>query len=204
MHWARTMAVAMITVALGLTGAGAARAQDTGKKKFSLPERPFHFRVGGFFPYDSDTRKALSTNFPEFGVGIDVYRAQWFLPVTYELYADYFKRTRKTSDLGRYEGEMLAVGLSAKYDLDPKAVNPQYRPYAGVGLGVYSARVEQNRPDLFSQSARRTTLGGKFFLGVEHKSSVFGEVGYVVAPSPSIFGNDVPFSGWQVRLGYRL
>jgi len=226
MHWARTMTAAVATltttviaVALTLTAVGDARAQEpmvtsatTAKRGFHLPDRPFRFRAGAYLPTDGKAKERLGSNFPSLGLSVDIAKTQWLVPVTLEIYSDFYRRIRKTDDFGRFEAESWSIGLGARYDLAPHEVNPRFNPYAGAGISLSSSYVKQDQylgsasvPGVYIQSSRRTTLGGKFYLGIEHvRTGFFGEVAYEFAPKPSVFGEGVPLSGTHINLGYHF
>jgi hypothetical protein len=198
MQMVRTWAVVSAAAALALLLGGGARAQA------KLPPKPIEVRVDSVFPYDSDTRSALSSNFPAFGIGLDILKKNWFVPVTYDIYADYYNRIRNTDSTGRVQAKVWGLGIGARYELNPNAVEPKFVPYARVGVGVYSSYVKQDVPAGATQSNQRTSIGGKFTLGVQHRSGVFAEGGYEFVPHPSLFGDDVALSGWVAGAGVRF
>lgn len=184
------------TAVLGL--ASGAQAQ-TGNRSLD----PFRIKVGGYFPYDTQARRDIGGNFISYGVGYDIRRFGSFLPATLEAYFDYFERDRGESG-DRRGARLYGGGLAVRYLLDPNpGPNPLFYPYAGAGVGLYSARASRSA-DGFSQRRDRTSLGGKFLLGTEIRNGIFGEAEYNFVPHPSVFGNDVELSGFQLRLGYRF
>jgi opacity protein-like surface antigen len=193
MQLLRTTAAAVAAGALVVALSGSAMAQDNGISK------PFRVKVGGFFPYDSDTQDALGSNFIAFGLGYDIKRVSSFRPATIEAYIDHFDRVRETGSIGRVQATVLGGGLSARFSLH-STPNPNYTPYAGAGLGVFKV----NAIDGDTASTTRTSIGGKFFLGTELRNGLFGEAEFNYLPHPSVFGSDQVLSGWQLRLGYRF
>jgi hypothetical protein len=185
---------------LTLLWSGAANAQATDSTG------PYLLRVGGYLPSNGHTKEALGNSFLSIGAGVNVRKFESFLPTTVEAYADYFNQIKNHGDasLGRVQASVLGVGLLAKYSLDPKHTMTAFHPYAGTGVGVYWAHVNQQTPDGYSQSNNRTTLGGKFLLGAEIAGGLFGEVDYTFAPRPSVFDNKVTLSGTELRLGYHF
>jgi hypothetical protein len=198
MQMVRTWAAVVVAAALTLLLGEGARAQS------KLPPRPFEVRIDSFFPYDSDTRSVLGSNFAAFGVGLAVLHKNWFVPVTYDVYADFYNRIRNLESTGRVQAQVWGLGVGARYDLNPNAVDPKFVPYFRVGVGVYTSYVKQDAPDGNTQSNQRTNIGGKFTLGAQHRSGVFAEGGYEYVPHPSIFGNDAALSGWLAGVGYRF
>jgi len=191
----RTWAAAVAALTLALLLGGEARA---------LPPKPFELRIDSFSAYDSDTRHALGSNFPAFGVGLDVMKKNWLLPLTYNIYADYYRRIRDTDTTGRVEAQVWGLGIGARYDFFQNEQSSKLMPYARVGVGVYNSYVKQNTPDGFGQSNQRTSIGGKFALGLQHRSGVFLEGGYEFVPHPSLFGEDAALSGWLIGGGVRF
>jgi hypothetical protein len=201
----KTLAAAF-GVALALGVGQAAQAQAPAQESPFPTDKPYRIKIGGFIPQDSDTRNALGQNFLSFGLGYDFKKAFFVLPVTFEAYVDYFDRVKNTGTFGRSQGRVLGGGVHARYNLDPEATG--YRPYFGVGLGLYTGYVKQTQFvagfGTLDANQRRTTLGGKFTLGAETRGALFGEIGYDFLPHPSIFGEDVALSGYQARIGFKF
>lgn len=196
MQFVRTAVAALFATALMTTLTGAARAQSS-----SIRE-PFRIKVGGFLPYDTDTKDALGTNFLSLGVGYDLKKTYGFLPTVVEAYFDWYKRPKNTIDFGRVEAFVFGGGLAARFLITEN--DRTYTPYFGAGVGLYSANVSQDTGS-GSDSAQRITVGGKFLIGAElKKHPFFGELEYNFLPHPSIFGSDVALSGYQLRVGYRF
>jgi|GEM_PF-3327691 len=166
--------------------------------------KPFAIRIGGFLPYDSDTKNALGTNFLSVGLGYDLKWFDAFLPGKIELYTDYYKRPKNTANFGRVEGTSWGVGLASRFYFLERG----WSPYFGAGIGLYNSFASQQLPSTTGtplyDSARRISIGGKFTIGAELKSGFFGEADYNFLPHPSIFGSDLAMSGWTIRAGYRF
>jgi hypothetical protein len=199
MQLLRTTAAALAATALVMAVGGSASAQDLDERI----DNPLRLKVGGFFPYDGDTRDALGSNFISFGVGYDLRRVSSFRPMVLEAYIDGFDRSRTTSG-GRAEAAVIGGGLATRFSLFQTPPSRWYNPYAGAGLGVYYTRFKAELADGNSGSATRTSIGGKFFLGTEVRRNWFGEVEFNFLPHPSVLGSDQVLSGWQLRFGYRL
>ncbi len=200
MQLGRSIAVAGAAGLLWLATSGAAQAQTAGAQG-PFPNRPYRIKFGGYMPRSSRTRDAIGYSFPSFGLGYDFKRSFFVLPVTFEGYVDYFDRVKNTGNYGRSQARVLGGGVTAKYNLDPESTN--YRPYFGLGVGLYTAYVKQE-VNGGRATQRRTTLGGKLVLGAETRGALFGEIDYNFVPHPSIFGTDVSLSGFQARIGARF
>lgn len=196
MQFGRLAGSAVLAAGVACALGGSARAQE------DFPLKPYRLKVGGFSPRSRNTRDGLGQNFLAFGLGYDFKRSFFILPVTFEAYVDYFDHVKHTSDFGRVQGRVLGGGVTARYNLDPEARD--YRPYFGLGVGLYRSWVKQDDPLGFSANRRRVNLGGKVSLGTDLSQGLFGEVSYDFVPHPSIFGDDVSLSGYQARIGIRF
>jgi hypothetical protein len=197
MQLLRTTVAALAVTALVMTLGGSANAQST------KVENPFRVKVGAFFPVDSDTQDALGSNFISFGLGYDFRQVYTFRPTTLGFYADGFHRTRSTS-AARSESTVLSLGLESRFALWNEPPSRDFNPYAGAGIGVYYTRFKQELSTGPVQSATRTSVGGKFFIGTEAWGNWLAEAQFDFVPHPSVFGEDQDLNGWQLRLGYRF
>ena len=190
-----------LAAAFGVLGTTAAQAQDD--PNIIVPtQKKFRVKIGGYFPESGRQRDALGRNFVSFGLGYDLGKTSTTVPVVYEIYADYLRRSKTSGDFGRTGLGAFGVGLAARYFFTD--ANQMYKPYAGAGVGIYSIHLKQDLPTGAFSNKREIGLGGKFLLGTEMNNGIFGELEYNFLPRPSIFGNDINLNGLQLRLGYRF
>ena len=193
-------AVSVITsavIGVLLCGAGGAKAQNPFK---TLPNKPVRLMVGGYFPAYRGARDALGQNFISFGASLDIAPKTRTTQFIYSAYFDYFDRVKYNQN-GRNEAVVGGGGILARYRLVPQPIGLD--PYVGAGVGIYNARLKQNTSGN-NVTKTKTSLGGKFLVGAELPTHIFGEVEYDFVPRPERNGSRNKLNGYQARIGYRF
>jgi len=138
---------------------------------------PWAVKLGVAFATDSSFS---STSF-DGGLSYDLSKTTADNPVIYQVYGDYY---------GQSKDNLFGIGVGAKFLLG-KATEIN-KPYVGVGIGDYIARVEG--------SSTKNNFGGKVFAGYDFTQQVFGEVDYSITQKI----NGVTPDAIGVRVGYRF
>lgn len=186
-----------LTLFTGALLGSAAQAQDS-----VVPaQKKWRIKVGGYLPEAEQQQRALGQYFLAFGLGYDLGKTTTTAPLIYEVYFDILDRA-KNSNFGRTQFQNYGLGLAGRYLFTD--ANQTYRPYAGAGVGLYYTRLKQDRQNGDFSNRSRTSIGGKFLVGVEHKSGLFGDLEYNFLPRPKVFGQKINLDGFQLRLGYRF
>lgn len=183
-------------VVSALVGGGAAHAQSIFRQ---LPPRPVRLMVGGYFPAYQGARDALGQQFISFGASLDVAPRTPYSQFVYSAYFDYFDVVKHTT-AGRNEAVLRGGGVVTRYHFTPKPLG--FDPYVGAGVGLYNVRLKQDYGS--SVVKTKTSLGGKFLVGAELPSHVFGEIEYDFLPRPERNGSKNKLNGYQARIGYRF
>ena len=96
----------------------------------------------------------------------------------FSAYIDYWDETKTTgpSD-GRLRAEAVnqGYGISDRYYFAPHF--PTFQPYAGAGFGIYNVHAKREGEGGFA-SEYKTSVGGKFMVGVEIREGLFAEASY--------------------------
>ena len=187
-----------------LGGTTAARAQGLDAPSSARSEQPFRLKIGGYLPTNGNARDTLGINWIAFGAGYDLPKKNALKPSTYEIYFDYFDRTKNTGSGNlalRSEAQLFAIGVADRYYIMP--ASSEFQPYFGAGAGIYRVRAKTNFVGGQGEQ-HKTSIGAKFFTGAQIAGGLFGEVEYNVLPEPKLNGRRVRLSGYQLRLGYRF
>ena len=195
---ASTLGVTLAALGLLVAGAEGARAQNPLKQ---LPPKPVRLMVGGYFPAYTGARDALGQNFISFGASLDVAPKSRTSQFIYSAYFDYVNRVKYTG-AGRNEAVIRGGGVLTRYHFAPQPTN--FDPYVGAGVGIYNTRLKQGNGNGGEIVKTKTSLGGKFLVGAELPTHIFGEVEYDFVPRPERNGSKNKLNGYQARIGYRF
>lgn len=169
---------------------------------------PISVKAGLWMPSDAGTRRTLGYSFPAFGISYDIKKTSTAMPNKYEIYLDYFSRSKSRDVVvgdetirDRAQGQMYAIGVADRIYFSPRSAD--YRFYAGAGVGIYHVRAEASiGGDKVHEY--KTSFGGKFLAGTELSGGVFAQLEYAFIPEPKIDGERFKLSGTQLQLGYRF
>ncbi|MDX1935126.1 MAG: hypothetical protein SFU56_21215 [Capsulimonadales bacterium] len=173
---------------------------------------PLRLKVGGYLPTEGGAREVIGTNFLSLGLGWDIGTVDGRRPARLEVYADYFDRIKhhQAADIGRFQVSAYGLGVAVRFDADPNGTLKTWRPYYGIGTGVYRMYARQTAvisvldPRPVTERDEQFGVGVKFLIGAQLTGGVFGELEYNILPRPEIFNDDINVDGIQLRIGYRF
>lgn len=170
--------ILMSALVLGIAATGARAADDTLKV-----EKPIRVLLGGFSPKESGGTGTWTS----LGVGYDIQKTTATKPTVYGVYVDY--ATKKKSGV---TNSLTGVGVSGRFYLD--SANASGKPYAGIGLGSYTAKASGN-----GVSFNKSKFGAKAEIGYELNNGFLGSLSYNTV---KIEGGEA--GGTSFRVGYRF
>lgn len=204
--------------ALAIAGVLASGAYAQGSATDTMKvQKPFSVKIGGAFFTDSGTKDAIGNSTFTVGLGYDFLKTASTSPIIVQGYIDYFSPKSNTESVtvngvtNSIESKMestFGIGVAGRYAfINTPTAN--IVPYAGLGIGFYSAKGKVERTisgsgstpgTSESESKTKSSLGGKIFAGVETKQGIFGEIDYNILPKVE----DLNFNNFGVRVGYRF
>ncbi|MDX1934328.1 MAG: hypothetical protein SFU56_17130 [Capsulimonadales bacterium] len=231
----REINFALGVVLAAFSSVGSAQAQADFPTGF--PRKRFSAAIGGRFFLDREVRDFIAGRSVLRNLGYDLLTIPSSRPIVLQFYYENLPgqskdRTRpivlnlpETSPVTVREGEtakreaLTGVGIAARVYLAGSG-RTTVLPYAGVGIGYYHASVSASQgivltypdgtPGFISDAntADGNGIGGKVFLGADHRSGLFGEAGYTFVPKAKlrVFRTErtFDFGGFDVCVGVRF